>query len=126
MPLAVTSKLLSKLIAACGTSIARVAGCVFPYEGYRSVTPLAPGSTTVGRNQTAGFFVAIAGSQTGHSIICDLFLENSDGTPPETKTDDFNIDLTNQPNQLGYVQMKVSHNDAVTSNSGVGDRAYPE
>lgn len=58
--------------------------------------------------------------------MCDLFFENSDGTPPETKTDDFNIDLTNQPNQLGYVQMKVSHNDAVTSNSGVGDRAYPE
>ena len=30
----------SALQAACDTSIARVTGCVYPREGYRSVTPL--------------------------------------------------------------------------------------
>ena len=36
----------SALQAACDASIARVTGCVYPREGYRSVTPLLmPGST---------------------------------------------------------------------------------
>ena len=41
----------SALQAACGTSIARVTGCVLPREGYRSVTPLLmPRSTGLRRS----------------------------------------------------------------------------
>ena len=41
----------SALQAACDTSIARVTGCVYPREGYKSVTPLLmPGSTGLTRS----------------------------------------------------------------------------
>ena len=41
----------SALQAACDTSIARVTGCVYPREGYRTATPLLiPGSTGLRRS----------------------------------------------------------------------------
>ena len=53
----------SALQAACGTSIARVAGCVSPREGCRSVTPLLmPGST--GLRRPALFCVETAGRRS--------------------------------------------------------------
>ena len=41
----------SALQDACDTSVARIAGCVYPREGHRSVTPLLiPGSTGLRRS----------------------------------------------------------------------------
>ena len=61
----------SALRAACDTSIAHVTGCVYPREGYRSVTPLLmPGSTGLRRQPCSAHgnccITRIEGDKTRH------------------------------------------------------------